>query len=497
MVGSTATEARNIHFVGIGGIGMSGLARILREKGYRVSGTDLGSSPILDGLSRAGVSVRLGHSPDHIPEGTSLVVHTAAVTGKNLELQEAGKRRIRVARYSEVLGALMREKIGIAVAGTHGKTTTTAMVTHILSRAGFDPSFLVGGMAPDLGGNARLGYGVHFVAEACEYAASFHDLVPKVAVLNNLEADHMDFYGSLGRLKKSFETFVARLPRHGRLIANVEDMNVMSVVVNAAPCPTTTFGIHMAATWKAANLQDRRGRYAFQLWREGKVLGRVRLLVPGYHNVKNALAAAATAHESGAHPRDIVKGLATFTGVERRFQVVGRVHGITLVNDYSHHPTEIRALLSTARKTYPDARIVCVFQPHQGSRTRVLMEDFARAFIHADHVILPEIYFVRDTEEERGLVSSKNLAGRMRDLGVDARFIPYRKVIGHLIRTLGRGDLLLIVGAGPVGELPRELVARLERERRSRFLPARSTVLPPALSGLPAEKKREPSVIRS
>ncbi|MHC4780499.1 MAG: Mur ligase family protein, partial [Planctomycetota bacterium] len=244
---------------------MSGLARILREKGYPVSGTDLGSSPILDGLSKIGVCIRIGHSPLNIPQGTGLLVHTAAVSPKNAELLEAERRRIRIARYSEVLGALMKEKIGLAIAGTHGKTTTTAMVTHILKRGGFDPSYLVGGMSDDLCGNAQLGYGIHFVAEACEYAASFHDLVPEISVLTNLEEDHLDFYSNLGRLKKSFETFVARLPEHGRLIANAEDMNVMSVVINAAPCPVVTFGVHLAATWKPQQLRDRRGRYSFQL----------------------------------------------------------------------------------------------------------------------------------------------------------------------------------------------------------------------------------------
>jgi len=479
MDGGSTDGARNVHFVGIGGIGMSGLARILRERGYRVSGTDLGGSPLLDGLSKIGVSVRIGHSASHIPPRTSLVVVTAAVPRNNEELREAERRRIRVARYSEVLGALMKEKVGIAVAGTHGKTTTTSMVAHILKRGGFDPSYLVGGMVPDLGWNAQMGYGIHFVAEACEYAASFHDLVPEISVLTNIEADHLDYYGSMDRLKRSFETFVARLPSHGRLVANAEDLNVMGVVVNAAPVPATTFGIHVSAEWMARDLMERRGRYSFSLHRKGRDLGRVRLLVPGYHSVKNALASAATAFVSGASPADILKGLSTFQGVERRFQVVARVHGITLVNDYSHHPTELRALLSTARKTYPDNRIICVFQPHQGSRTRFLLEDFARAFVGSDLVIVPEIYFVRDSEEERTLVSSRNLVGRMKDLGVEARFVQSLDgAADELMGLLVRGDVLLSVGAGPVGDLPARLVSALEKERRSRFLPACSSVLP-------------------
>jgi UDP-N-acetylmuramate--alanine ligase len=475
---------------------MSGLARILREKGYRVSGTDLGASPLLDTLAKIGVSIRLGHSPDNIPPNTRLLVHSAAIGKNNPEVQLARKRRIRIARYSEVLGALMREKIGIAVAGTHGKTTTTAMVSHILSRGGFDPSFLVGGIVPDLLGNARLGYGVHFVAEACEYAASFHDLIPEVAVITNLEADHLDFYGNLMRLKKSFETFVARLPAHGRLVANAEDVNAMGVVVNAAPCPTSTFGIHVPATWKGADLMDRRGRYSFQLLRDGRNLGTVRLLVPGYHNVKNALAAAATAFAAGAAPRDILRGLSTFTGVERRFQIIARVHGITIVNDYAHHPTEIQALLSTAKRTYPRKRLIAVFQPHQGSRTRILMEDFARAFALADQVVVPEIYFVRDSEMERTLVSARSLVGRMKDLGVDAHFVPSLEgVVQFLLRNLLRGDVVLSVGAGPVGDLPSKLVPRLEQEHRSRFLPVPNVVLPLTTPTLPSREKAVRSIV--
>ncbi len=493
MAGSASRGKRNIHFVGIGGIGMSGLARIMRAKGYRVSGTDLGGSPLLDGLSRAGISVRIGHGSHQIPRKTGLVVHSAAIGATNPELREAHVRALPVARYSQVLGSLMREKIGVAVAGTHGKSTTSAMTAHILKRAGFDPTYLIGGMVPDLDGNAGLGYGVHFVAEACEYAASFHDLQPEVAVLTNIEADHLDYYGSFPALKRAFETFLKRLPPHGRVVANAEDMDVMSAVVNAAPCPVTTFGLHVPACFRGEDLEERRGRYRFRLVRDGREAGLVKLLVPGYHNVKNGLAAAGAAAAAGASSADIVKGLSTFRGVERRFQVIARVHGITVVNDYSHHPTEIRALLSTARKSYPNARILCVFQPHQGSRTRYLLEDFARAFVLADFVVVPEIYFVRDAFAERALVSSKNLVGRMRDLGVDGVFVPsFDRALAEMFKRVERGDVLLTVGAGPVGELPGRILKRLEKERRSRFMRVQSPVWvaqPEVLPASPASGK--------
>ncbi|MCU0722703.1 MAG: UDP-N-acetylmuramate--L-alanine ligase [Planctomycetes bacterium] len=468
---------------------MSGLARILRAKGYGVSGTDVCPSDLLESLARAGVRIRIGHAASNVPPDTGLVVRTAAVGDRNPEIEEANRRRLRVARYSEALGALMKEKIGIAVSGTHGKTTTSAMTAHILTKAGFDPSFLIGGLVNDLGGNAKLGYGAHFVAEACEYGASFHDLFAEVAVITAVEPDHLDFYGTFENLKKSFETFAGKLPAHGCLVANAEDVEAMSVVVNGARCPVWTFGVQVPALWTAKEIGEFRGRYEFTLVAEGRALGRVRLLVPGYHNVKNALAAAAAARAAGAAPKDIVKGLSTFTGVDRRFQVVGRAGGVTVITDYAHHPTKVRALLSTARKSYPGSRLCCVFQPHQGSRTRMLLEDFARAFVLADLTLVSEIYYVRDAAEERSLVSSRDLVARMKDFGLDARFVPSLDEMPSRLRAvLEPGDVLLCVGAGPIGDLPPRVMEMLEKERpgpakRRAVLPGLPAAEPPSLPG--------------
>jgi UDP-N-acetylmuramate--alanine ligase len=458
-----------IHFVGIGGIGMSGLARIAAQRGSRVSGSDMHRSDVAADLEALGISVAVGHCAQNLPIDVDLVVRSAAVPDTNPEVAFAVASGIPVLRYSRFLGMCMQGYRGLAVAGTHGKTSTTAMISHALCETGLDPTFLVGGLLPGGRGNASSGSSPHFVTEACEFAESFLDLSPHTAVLTNLEEDHLDYYGTFRNLKKAFEDFVGRLPEDGLLLVNADDFEAMGVAVRAANCRLLTFALEAGAALKARRLRERRGRYTFDIEIQGRMAGRIRLNVPGRHNVYNALAAAGACLEAGAEPKPLFRALSNFEGVLRRFEVVGRVSDTTVVSDYAHHPTEIRAALDCARKTMPHRRIVCVFQPHQGSRTRLLMKEFASAFIQADMVILPEIYYVRDADDESVRVSSRDLAKEISAFGTRAVFLPdFSDVLAHLKANVNRGDVIMAMGAGNIDDLPGRVLSMLRTKFGSR-----------------------------
>jgi UDP-N-acetylmuramate--alanine ligase len=458
---------------------MSGLARILVQSGVEVSGSDLNPSAVVEDLERAGVNVYIGHRPEFLHPSVETVVRSAAVPETNPEVAAARRRGVPVLRFSEMLGRCLVGREGIAVAGTHGKTTTTAMISHVLLACGADPSYLVGGLLPDGSGNARRGRGEHFVTEACEYAESFLDLTPRVAVITNVEPDHLDYYGNFGNVLGAFERFLGNLPEDGRVIINADDHEAMAVAVRAARCRVETFGIEAGAGLKARNLRQRRGRYAFELHGAGSPQ-RVMLLVPGRHNVHNALAAASVCLEAGVDPKEIAWALSNFEGVKRRFEVVGRIANTTVISDYAHHPTEIRAALSCARKTMPHRRVFCIFQPHQGSRTRFLMKEFASAFIQADVVLLPDIYYVRDAEDEASRVTSRDLLREIRAFGTRCEHLPrFEQIVDYLRANVRRGDVIMAVGAGSIEDLPARVVRMLKAkfgtrrvaQARRRFLP--------------------------
>ena len=357
-----------------------------------------------------------------------------------------------------MLGRLMADRCGIAVAGTHGKSTTTALVAHALSVAGKRPSFIVGATAPQLGGPSGVGEGPHFVAEACEFDRSFLNLSPTFAAVLNIDEDHLDCYKDLDAIVEAFRAFAAKIPPHGVMVANGEDREVAAAVRDAA-CEVQTFGLSDACQWSASNLTTDRGRYRFDANFSGRKFCRISLAIPGLHQVYNSLAATALLHQAGLTPEEIAAAVADFDGVLRRMTLKAQLAGITVVDDYAHHPTEIRATLRAARDFFAPTRTWCVFQPHQHSRTRFLLKDFAGCFGCADKVLVPDIYFVRDSEREKEYISSADLVAQVRLNGGDAQYLgDFDAIIEHLKANLAPGDLVVTMGAGNIWEVADDIV---------------------------------------
>lgn len=454
-------RARHVHFVGIGGIGTSGIARMLLARGRAVSGSDLRPSPLLEELARRGARVTLGHRPENLPPQTELVIASAAVKPDNVELAAARRRGLPVLKYAQALGRLMEAYTGIAVAGTHGKSTTTALTAYILRRAALEPSFVVGADVPQLGGSSGTGAGPHFVVEACEYDRSFLNLHPTFACITNIEEDHLDYYRDIEDITAAFARFAEQVAPGGLLVVNGRDPRAVSAA-QAARAPTTTFAVEAEADWRATDLTVERGCFRFTLRRGARRWPGFRLALPGVHYVEDALAAVALAVAAGAEVEVCRRAVAEFRGARRRFERLGEVAGVQVVDDYAHHPTEIRATLRAARLCFPRARLWCVFQPHQHSRTRFLLAEFARSFADADRLLLPDIYFVRDSEEERRAVSSADLVAAIRRQGRSAEEVRYLPTFAEIEEVLRRelvpGDVLITMGAGDVWKLGQRLL---------------------------------------
>ncbi len=454
-------ERRKLHFVGIGGCGMSGLAGLLLRRGTCVSGSDANDAPILHQLSTAGARVTTAQGAQAIPADAEVVVASAAIPSEHPELAEAHCRGLPVVKYAELLGAVMARCDGVAIAGTHGKSTTTAWLTFTLRRAGRDPSFVIGASVPQLGGGSGVGDGPHFIAEACEFDRSFLNLRPRRAVILNIEEDHLDCYRDLAAIRDAFATFAGGLPADGLLVLNGEDPQC-GLLCSQVAAKVQTFGLNGAQDWRATDLVLQDGTYAFRVVHGATELGRVHIGLPGGHNVQNALAVAALASDCGLTWEQIACGLAEFRGAHRRLELRGDVGGLRVVDDYGHHPTEIRATLSAARERYEPRRLWCVFQPHQHSRTRFLLQDFARSFTQADRVLVPDIYFVRDTQRERELVCAEDLVAEIRRRGGDATYVPQFDAIVELLACeAGPGDVVLTLGAGNIWKVADALVQRL------------------------------------
>jgi len=450
-----------IHMVGIGGSGMAGLAAVLLRSGARVSGTDSLESVALSRLADAGAQVTTQQAADSAPPKTELLVASAAIPSQHPELLEARRRGIPVIKYAQLLGALMALRHGIAISGTHGKSTTTAWLAFTLRETGLDPSFVVGAEARQLGGGSGVGDGPHFVAEACEYDRSFLNLRPKAAAILNIEEDHLDCYENLAAILESFARFANLIPFGGLLVTNGKDANCRTIPTGLA-ARVETFGFDAEDTWQAADLKLRDGCYDFTLLNRGQSLGQVHLAMPGEHNVRNALAVAALACDVGVSRSAICDVLHEFRGVQRRLEVRGEINGVTVVDDYAHHPTEIRATLRAARQRFSPRRLWCVFQPHQHSRTRFLLADFARSFELADHTLVPRIYFVRDSERERQTIHATDLVEQMCAVGRQAIYIPdFEEIVATLVEGLQPGDLVITMGAGDIWKVADELVQRL------------------------------------
>ncbi len=447
--------------VGIGGSGMSGLAAMLLHQGVRVSGCDMHTSPITRRLQDLGALVTQDESVNTFPEHVHLVAASAAAKPEHPHLTAAVAQGVPVVKYAQLLGHLMGRADGVAISGTHGKSTTTAWLAFVLTEAGLSPNFVVGAISPQLGGGSGVGKGRLFVAEACEYDRSFLHLEPRSAVILNLEEDHLDYYADLADIQRAFVDFSRRLPTGGLLLLNADDAGCRGLSGGwGARCET--FGEHPDATWRPEAITVHDGRYAFDLIRDGQRLGRVQLGLPGKHNMSNALAVAALATHHGVAFEPLAAGLRAFRGVGRRLELRGVVDGVTLLDDYAHHPTEIRATLAATRAQYKPQRLWCVFQPHQHSRTRFLLEDFARSFAEADRIVVPDIYFVRDSERDRDEVRAADLVTRIEAAGGDAEYIPdFTAIAAYLEANIRPGDVVITMGAGSIWKLADELVHRL------------------------------------
>jgi UDP-N-acetylmuramate--alanine ligase len=464
----TRTESRTasrftgkrVHFVGIGGCGMSGLARMLLDNGAIVSGSEPKPNPQTFELKSRGASISRDQMGELLSADTDLVVRTAAVPDNNREMLAARAFGLPTIKYAELLGQVMAERFGIAVAGTHGKSTTTAMIAFALIEAGVDPSFVVGGTVPQLGGGSRSGGGDAFVAEACEYDRSYHKLAPRVAIITNIEEDHLDCYKSIDDIVESFRTFAKLVPAEGTILANGQDARVLQALAGIKT-PTELIGLAPGFSWSARPTGIVRGCHRGEISHKGNPAAELTMAVPGLHNLFNGTMAVAACAAYGIDPKVAAEAVGRFTGVDRRMTEVGKCNGAIIVDDYGHHPTEIRATLSAIREKYTPARLFCVFQPHQHSRTRFLLEDFATSFPAADETIVPDIYFVRDSEAERQSVSSADLVGRVLSAGQKARFVPeFADIVKYLSREIRTGDVVVTMGAGNVWEIGRDLVER-------------------------------------
>ena len=451
---------KRVHFIGIGGCGMSGLAHVLADAGAIVTGSEPQPNGPTLRLMKRGINISRSQEGELLSRDIDLVVRTAAIKDDNKEFAYA-TRTLDIAhiKYAQLLGQVMEERFGVAIAGTHGKSTTTAMTAYALVKCGIDPSFVVGGVVPQLGGGSHSGKGAAFVVEACEYDRSFHNLHPTVALITNIEADHLDCYKNIDDIVASFEHFVALVPQTGLVIANGEDPRVAGVVAHSA-APVQTVGFDGEFTWSIQATGLKNGCCMGQISHKGQVVAKLELSVPGRHNLFDATMAVAACVACGAAPSDAAAAINTFTGVDRRMSVIGTFRGARFVDDYGHHPTEIRVTLEALCQRYTPKRLIVVFQPHQHSRTRNLLADFATAFVKADLVLIPDIYSVRDSDAEKLAINSRDLVNAVRANGQDAQYVPDFDSIRALLKTtVGDGDVVLTIGAGNVFEIGRDLVA--------------------------------------
>lgn len=447
-----------VHFVGIGGISMSGLAETLLHYGYNVSGSDSHTSPIIDKLINRGANISIGHNASNV-DGADLVVYTAAVKPDNPELIRAKELNIPIADRAEFLGQLMRQyKYGIAVSGTHGKTTTTSLIAIILNNANLDPTVMVGGEVDAIGGNARPGKSSYFVAEACEYVESFLKLYPYIGIILNIDADHLDYYRGIDHIIESFSKFARLVPDDGYVIVSADDKNSLKACSNT-DANIITFGLTNDADWTADNISyDERGCGQFDAYYKGNFFGSFKLNIPGRHNISNGLCALACSQIFNIDKSVVQKSFLEFYGTHRRFEKKGEFGGVTVIDDYAHHPTEIMATLSAA-KNYPHKKLWCVFQPHTYSRTIKLLSEFSSAFGDVDKLIVTDIYAAR--EKDTGEINSKMLADKIKGTGVDVRYMSsFDEIVEYLRTNTSSGDMVMTMGAGDVYKIGDMLIKK-------------------------------------
>jgi len=477
----SAIEGKRYHFIGAGGIGMSGLAKVLIKNGATVTGSDKEHSPVVEDLLELGADISIGHDPENLRLPVEAVVISAAIKPTNPELVRAKESGCAIYKYAEMLGLLMEPGAGIAVCGTHGKSTTSGWLTFILERAQFSPSFIVGAEVPQLGGSSGVGDGEFFVAEACEYDRSFLNLGPQIIVMLNIEQDHLDYYRDEDDIVDAFGEFAGCVRPGGLIIANGMDSNVATVLSRLESHQKyVTFGLNAGCDFYADNIELIDGLYHFDVFGAGNFSGRTKISLPGEHNILNALAVVAAAVSVGVEAKVVLQLLGQFEGVDRRLMLKAHTGDITIMDDYAHHPTEIKASLSAIRQRYEPGRIWCVFQPHQYSRTRFLLDDFAESFKLADVTIVPQIYFVRDTAEAHRQINARVLVGRIRARGCEAVFIDdFGRICEYLKENVKEGDLIVTMGAGDIWKVADEYIRGLGAYSKTELSARRSHVVRP------------------
>jgi UDP-N-acetylmuramate--alanine ligase len=441
-------KGNHVHFIGIGGISMSGLSEILLHKGYTVSGSDLIKTPITDSLQDKGVKIYIGHNSSNI-EGADWVVYTIAVKEDNPEIIAAKKKGIPIVERATLLGHIMETyPYSIGISGSHGKTTTTSMLSLILKNARLDPTVLVGGIDDHIGGNVRIGNSRYFISEACEYNGSFLNFEPYMAIILNIDEDHLDYYKDINDIYEAFVSYAGLVSPKG-IIIGCNDDPLVSKLLAQVPFRKVTFAIKGKGDWTAQDIKyDHRGYPSYRGVYKGQDMGRFELKIPGLYNIYNALAASAAAWSIGISIDIIRESLESFKGTHRRFEIKGSQNQVTVIDDYAHHPTEVRAILQAARK-YPHKRIWCVFQPHTYTRTEKLFYEFSESFIDADEILITDIYGAREKAIDG--VNSEKLAKAIHERGKSARYMhSFDQAVDFLSNNVKPGDLVLTMGAGDI-----------------------------------------------
>lgn len=452
----------HVHFIGIGGISMSGLAEILLTEGYKVSGSDMNNSYIIERLKTLGADIYIGHDKDNI-NGSDLVVYTDAISKDNEELVTSLQNNIPTVDRATFLGALMKNyENSIAVSGTHGKTTTTSMIATILNRSLLNPTILLGGQLDEIGGNVKLGTKKYLLTEACEYKGNILKYFPTIAIILNMEEEHLDYFHNIDHIVDTFTQYVENIKEDGYLIINTDDYNSKKVIRNTK-ANIITFGLNSKSDYSAENISfTSEGYPKFMLNIKGESLYPVKLSVMGTHNVYNALASICATHTLGIPINTIIKSIEEYKGTHRRLEMKGIINGIKIVDDYAHHPTEIKASLKALRNS-TNNKIWCIFQPHTYTRTKMLLNSFAESFSEADRVIIPDIYAAR--EKDNGIVHSTHLVEALVKNGIDAEYISsFESIEDYILKNAKKGDTVVTMGAGNVYTIGEALLESSEKE---------------------------------
>lgn len=457
-------ENKTIFLIGIGGIGMSGLAQILSLKN-KVLGSDIKNSFVIKNLRRKEIQILIGHKEKNLPDNTDLVIISAAIPKDNPEFQKAKRLNIPIKTRSQVLGNLMQKKYGIAVAGTHGKSTTTALLTSIFQNAGLNPTSLIGAEVSSLKGNVYLGKGDFFIAETCEYKNAFLDLHPKAAIVTNVEMDHIDFFKNFNDVLNSFSCFIQKIPKNGPLVIN-KNQKYLPRLLKKAQCSVITFGTRQDSDFKIQNINLSKKKTIFEIQHNNQISS-ITLELPGIHNVFNTTACYALATFFKINPAIIKQSIREFKGAKRRFEIKGIEQKITVIDDYAHHPSEIIATLKAAKQFFPGKIIWVVFQPHQYSRTKAFLREFALALSEASKIILTDIYAARDKRKDIQNVNILDLLALLRDNNKKSFYAPKEKVVELLSQNLKPEDIVFTIGAGDVWEIGEELMKRLKLKTKN------------------------------